>query len=87
MIAENRIILSNDADCDEGEEQPPIQRSFELTAETMVSLDGHSAKLSDLKHGWYIILRLADDGKSVRAVKSTSPEPEDPEEKNPNQDN
>ena len=87
LIAENRIILSNDADCDEGEEQPPIQRSFELTAETMVSLDGHSAKLSDLKHGSYIILRLADDGKSVRAVKSTSPEPEDPEEKNPNQDN
>ena len=52
-------------------------RSFTLNTETIVWLDSKPAKLADLKKGMWVVVRLADDGNTVRAMKAETPEPED----------
>ncbi len=60
----------------EGEEEgQTAQRSFAVTRDTFISLDGKPAMLADLKPGSAILLRLADDGFTARAIQATSPEP------------
>lgn len=61
---------------EENDDGQPVQQSFAITAETIITLDGKPAKLSDLKRGASITLRLADDGHSIRAIKATNPEPD-----------
>jgi RNA polymerase sigma factor (sigma-70 family) len=65
---------------EEGPEGQPIQQSFAITADTIIWLDSKAAKLADLKPFSSILLRLSDDGHAVRAIKATSPEPDDDEE-------
>lgn len=61
-------------DDDEGRNQ---ERALLINAETIVTVDGRTATSSDLKRGSVLTLRLADDGRSVRAIKATSPVKDD----------
>jgi RNA polymerase sigma factor (sigma-70 family) len=65
---------------EEGPEGQPIQQSFTITADTIIWLDDRATKLVDLKPFASILLRLSDDGRSVRAIRAKSPEPDDDEE-------
>ena len=69
-------------DTDEGQ---PIQQSFTITAETIITLDGQPAKLADLKQRSSLVLRLYDDGFTVRAIKAISSEADD-DDKSENDD-
>ncbi len=69
----NKLVFGRE----ENDEGQPIQQSFTITAETIITLDGKPAKLTDLKRGSSLKLRLSDDGHSIRAIKATSPEPDD----------
>ncbi len=66
---------------EENDEGQPVQQSFTITAETIITLDGKPAKLVDLKRGSSLKLRLSDDGHSIRAIKATSPEANDDDDK------
>lgn len=68
---------------EEGEDGKPVTKSLVVTAETIISLDGKPAKPADLRPGSTIQLRLSDDGLSVRAIKATSPEPDDDKDDRP----
>lgn len=61
----------------DNEDNQPTWRSFAITAETIVILDGKPAKLVDLKRGSSLKLRLSDDGHAIRAIKASPPEAED----------
>lgn len=65
---------------EENDDGQPAQQSFAITAGTIITLDGKSAKLSDLRRGTTLTLRLADDGQTIRAIKATSPVPDDDDE-------
>ena len=67
-----RISIEN-----EGDDEQTTSRSFTLTPETIVWLDLKPAKLADLKREFWVIVRLSDDGNTVRAIKATTPEPEE----------
>lgn len=69
----NKLVFGRE----ENDEGQPVQQSFAITAETLITLDGKPAKLADLKRGSSLKLRLADDGQTIRAIKATSPEPDD----------
>ncbi len=62
---------------EENDEGQPVQQSFTITAETIITLDGKPAKRTDLKRGSSLKLRLSDDGQTIRAIKATSPEADD----------
>ena len=61
---------------EENEDGQPVRQSLKTTADTMITLDGNPAKLTDLKRGASIRLRLSADAMSIRAIKATSPEPD-----------
>ena len=67
-----RISIENESD-----DEQTTTRSFTLTPETIVWLDLKPAKLSDLKREMWVVVRLSDDGNTVRAIKATTPDPED----------
>ena len=67
-----RISIENESD-----DEQTTTRSFTLTTETIVWLDLKPAKLSDLTPEMWVVVRLSDDGNTVRAIKATTPEPED----------
>lgn len=69
----NKLVFDRE-DNDDGQ---PTQQSFAVTQETIITLDGKSAKLPDLKRGSSLELRLSDDGQTIRALKAASPEAED----------
>ena len=69
----NKLVFGRE-DNDDGQ---PVQQSFAITAETIITLDGKPAKLADLKRGSSLKLRLADDGLSIRAIKAVGSEPDD----------
>ncbi len=69
----NKLVFGRE----ENDEGQPVQQSFTITAETIITLDGKPAKLADLKRGSSLKLRLSDDGQSIRAIKATSPEADD----------
>jgi RNA polymerase sigma factor (sigma-70 family) len=69
----NKLVFGREGN-DDGQ---PVQQSFTITAETIVTLDGKPAKLADLRQGSSLTLRLSDDGHSIRAIKATSPESDD----------
>ena len=69
----NKLVFGRE-DNDDGQ---PVQQSFTITAETIITLDGKAAKLVDLKRGSSLKLRLSDDGHSIRAIKASSPDDED----------
>ncbi len=60
---------------EENEEGHPVRQTLKTTADTLITLDGKPAKLTDLKQGASIKLRLSADAMSIRAVKAISPEP------------
>ena len=62
---------------EENDEGQPVSQTLKTTAETIITLDGKPAKLSDLKQRSAIKLRLSEDGMSIRAIKATSPGPDD----------
>ena len=62
---------------EDDDDDHPVRQSVTITAETLISLDGKAAKLADLTPGTAILLRLSDDGLSARAIKATTPEPDD----------
>ena len=69
-------------DCEPGEDAPgtpdqPVRRTFAVSAETLVMLDGKPAKLTHLPRGASLRMRLTDDGQTVRAITATSPEADD----------
>lgn len=64
---------------EESDDGQPVQQSFTITAETIITLDGKPAKLAELKRGSSLKLRLADAGKAIRVIQATSPEPDDDE--------
>jgi RNA polymerase sigma factor (sigma-70 family) len=70
--AGNKLVFGG-----EGEDDKPVQQSFTINAETIITLDGKPAKLADIKKGSLLRLRLSDDGKSIRVIKATSPELDD----------
>lgn len=67
---------------EENDEGQPVQQSFTITADTIITLDGKPAKLAELKRGSSLKLRLSDDALTIRAIKATSPEPDDDDDKN-----
>ncbi len=69
----NKLVFGRE----ENDEGLPVQQSFTITAETIITLDGKPAKLVDLKRGSSLKLRLSDDGHAIRAIKAASPEAED----------
>lgn len=69
----NKLVFGRE-DNDEGQ---PTQQSFAITADTIITLDGKPAKLSDLKRGSSLKLRMSDDGHAIQAIKAGSPEAED----------
>ncbi len=77
----NKLVFGRE-DNDEGQ---PVQQSFTITAETIITLDGKPAKLMDLKQGSSLVLRLSEDGFTVRAIKAMSPEADD-DDKSENDD-
>ena len=68
----NKLVFGRE----ENDEGQPVQQSFTITAETIITLDGKQAKLADLKKGSSLTLRLGDDN-SIRAIKAMSPEADD----------
>ena len=70
---------------DDNDEGQPVQHSFTITAETIITLDGQPAKLADLKQRSSLVLRLYDDGFTVRAIKAISSEADD-DDKSENDD-
>ncbi len=62
---------------EENDAGQPVSQTLKTTAETIITLDGKPAKLSDLKQRSAIKLRLSEDGMSIRAIKATSPGPDD----------
>ena len=72
----NKLVFGRE-DNDDGQ---PTQQSFAVTPETIITLDGKPAKLSDLKRGSSLKLRLSDDGQTIRAIKAASPEAEEIDE-------
>lgn len=68
----NKLVF----DREENDDGQPQQQSFAITTETIILLDGKPAKLSDLRRGCALKLRLSDDGHTLRAIKATSPEAE-----------
>ena len=69
----NKLVFGRE----ENDDGQPVQQSFAITAETLITLDGKPAKLTDLKRGSSIKLRLVDDGQTIRAIKAMSPEADD----------
>lgn len=69
----NKLVFGRE----ENDEGQPVQQSFAITAETLITLDGKPAKLADLQRGSSLKLRLADDGQTIRAIKAMSPEADD----------
>ena len=69
----NTLVFGRE-DNDEGQ---PTQQSFAITADTIITLDGKPATLSDLKRGSSLKLRMSDDGHAIRAIKAGSPEAEE----------
>jgi hypothetical protein len=66
----------------EGEDDAPASsRSLTVTPETIVWLDLKPARLADLKSGVWVVVRISDDGSTVRAIKATTPEPEEVDDK------
>ena len=62
---------------EENDDGQPVQHAYAITAETIITLDGKPARLTELKRGSSVRVRLADDGASIRVIKATSPEPDD----------
>ena len=75
--SDNRIVIACESEMENADESEPEKKVFIITSETLLSLDDHSATFADLPQGSWIQLRVADDGKSVRAIKAKSPEPEE----------
>lgn len=73
-------VLGQANDAEEGRS---AQIKLSVNAETIIILDGKPAQAAALKKGSAIVLRLADDRQLVRAIKATSPEPEDAREDDP----
>lgn len=71
----NKVVFGRE----ENDDGQPVRQSFAITAETIITLDGKPAKLTDLKRGSLLKLRLADDGHSIRVINATSPEADDDE--------
>lgn len=69
----NTLVFGRDGN-DDGQ---PVRQSFTMTADTIITLDGKPAKLVDLERHSSLTLRLSDDGHTIRAIRATSPEPED----------
>lgn len=69
----NKLVFGRE-DNDDGQ---PVQQSFAITAETIITLDSKPAKLADLKRGTSLKLRLSGDGHAIRAIQAASPEAED----------
>lgn len=69
----NKLVFGRE----ENDEGQPTQQSFTINAETIITLDGKPAKLSDLKKGSSLRLRLSNDGHSIRVIKAMSPEADD----------
>ncbi len=67
-----RIFLEKECD-----DEQITTRSFTITPETIVWVDLKPAKLADLKSEMWLVVRLSEDGNTVRAIKATTPEPED----------
>lgn len=66
--------LSFHPEGDESEE--PCRKSIAISPDLIMTVDGKPAKVTDLKKGAWLTLRLSDDGASIRAIKANSPEPE-----------
>ena len=62
----NKLVFGRE----ENDEGQPTQQSFTINAETIITLDGKPAKLSDLKKGSSLRLRLSNDGHSIRVIKA-----------------
>ncbi len=60
----------------EGDNDQPIDYSLTMSAETLILLDNKPALPADLKPGAQLLLRLGE-GNTIRALKATSPEPEE----------
>lgn len=71
----NKVVFGRE----ENDDGQPLRHSFAITAETIITLDGKPAKVTDLKRGSLLKLRLADDGHSIRVINATSPEADDDE--------
>jgi|GEM_PF-1028423 len=71
--AGNMLVIGRE----ENDDGQPVQQAFAVAAETIITLDAKPAKLTDLRKGSWLTLRLSDDGQSIRAIKATSPEPDD----------
>lgn len=69
------LVVSREAE--EGEGAAEIRQSLAVSAETPVTLDGKPAKLADLRPGSTLKLRLADDGRTIRAIQAVAPEADD----------
>lgn len=64
---------------DDAEDDAPtrVEQSLTLNAETIIELNGKSARAVDLAPGSSLKLRLSDDGRSIRAIQAVSPESND----------
>lgn len=82
LLGNDGLVLaveSEEHEDDEAEREPD-RKTYATNAETLVVLDHKAVKLNDLPKGAFILLRMSDDGKVVRAIKAESPEPdEEPE--------
>jgi RNA polymerase sigma factor (sigma-70 family) len=66
-----KLVLRGEDDNDQ-----PIDSWFKVNADTILLLDDKPALPADLKPGLHLTLRLGD-GDTIRALKATSPEPDD----------
>jgi len=62
---------------EEDDDRPAMKPSFLNTSDAIITLDGKSSTLAELKVGASLRLRLSNDGKSIRAIQAKSPEPDD----------
>jgi RNA polymerase sigma factor (sigma-70 family) len=68
----NNLVIGLE-DNDDGQS---LRQSLAITDETLVTVDGKPATLTDIQRGSSLKLRLSDDGQTIRAIKATSPEVE-----------
>jgi RNA polymerase sigma factor (sigma-70 family) len=63
--------------CEEDDDGRSVHQSLVVSLDAMILLDGKPSKVTDLKPGCALILRLSEDLTSIRAIKATNPEPAD----------
>jgi len=66
---------------DEEAVEAAVERSLDVNADTAIIIDGKPGKLSDIKPKSDITVRIADDCSTARAIRATSPESDDEDDK------